>query len=331
MKKLIPIVLCVALIIGCFFACAPKKSDENISTVVVINEGDSIFKIASILEQEGIITNSPGFITKVIITGDRSKLKYGKFLVSSNMEYADLIETLSGSGISEEVTTITIPEGYSVQQIAEMLGKSDVRVTEVEFYEALKDDYNYDFIKNIPDVPGRDYKLQGFLFPSTYEVYVDSDAHDIINILLGEFEKQYQAAGDNNSGLSFYDAMIMASLVQREGLLKSELPIIAGVIKNRIEQDMILQIDATVAYAITNGKYTVNMVTYDDLETDSPYNTYKYPGLPAGPICNPGAEAIKGALNPAEHEYLYYHTDEIKKDGSHIFTKTYEEHKNTMN
>ena len=174
------------------------------------------------------------------------------------------------------------------------------------------------------------YKLQGYLFPSTHIFDEDSTAHDIIDRFLGEFEKQYDTVkGHLPEGMSMNEAIIRASLVEREAKLDSERATISGVIQNRLDVDMILQIDATVVYAITDGMYDVEQVLYSDLRIESPYNTYQNKGLPAGAICNPGLKAIVAAIKPEKHNYIYYHTDEEKKDGSHIFTETFSEHTNS--
>ena len=125
--------------------------------------------------------------------------------------------------------------------------------------------------------------------------------------------------------------MTVASLIEREATLSSERPLVSGVIYNRLKIDMLLQIDASVIYGKTLGKYDMEVVLNKDLEDASAYNVYKNKGLPPGPICNPGRESIDAAANPASHDYLYYHTDTKKNDGSHIFTKTFDEHLETMN
>ena len=167
------------------------------------------------------------------------------------------------------------------------------------------------------------------MYPSTYEFYADATAETVIETMLSEFEKQVSPLGISPDKM--YDTITIASLVEREAKLDSERATISGVIKNRIMNDMPLQIDATVVYAISDVMYDVERVFYKDLETDSKYNTYKYKGLPAGPICCPGISSIRAAQNPQNHSFLYYHTDTSKNDGSHIFTETYDEHTSTMN
>jgi UPF0755 protein len=121
-----------------------------------------------------------------------------------------------------------------------------------------------------------------------------------------------------------------ASIIERETMVDSERVTVAGVIKNRLEKGMLLQMCPTALYPITDGIYDKNTVTYEDTKVDSPYNTYVNKGLPIGPIACPGLESLEAALNPEEHDFLFYHTDKKKNDGSHIFTKTYQEHTNTQ-
>ncbi|MDD4689791.1 MAG: endolytic transglycosylase MltG [Eubacteriales bacterium] len=329
MKKALSIMLCVVIILTGFIGCN-SKSGEMITKTITVDQGESIFQIASKLKDEGIISNKAMFILSLVLSGYRSKLKYGTFPLSSDMTNKEILVSLAGGGISTEVAMITIPEGSSVQQIADIVDKSDIAVSSKDFYDALDDEYDYAFIKEIPN-DGYDYKLQGFLFPSTYEFYIDASAHDIIDRLLSEFENQYKNAGENKTDMNMYQIITVASILEKEALIKSEIPIISGVIQNRRRAQMPLQICATVLYAVTEGMYDKTTVTYKDLEVKSLYNTYKNSGLPVGPISNPGLEAIKAALNPEKNDYLYYHTDEEKKDGSHIFTKTFQDHKDTLN
>ena len=146
--------------------------------------------------------------------------------------------------------------------------------------------------------------------------------------VLCAFEKNVNIPKDKE--LDYYELLTLASIVEREAKIDNERAKIAGVFMNRLKIDMPLQACATVIYAKSEGAYDMDVVLYTDLEVDSPYNTYKNSGLPAGPICNPGIKAIEATINPESHSYLYYHTDETKKDGSHIFTETYQEHSQTQ-
>ncbi len=321
--KLLKKGLClIAIIIIIIFIASSFGGGKDVT--ITVGQGQSLMEIAQTLKDNDVISSKYLFVIKAKLSGNTANLKYGDFVLNSDMSYDEIIKELTTGGAKKETVTLTIPEGYS----AEMIGAKceDIGIcTKDEFLAALSDDYDYDFIKKIPKEDVK-YPLQGFLFPSTYEIYADSTAHDVVDTLLAEFEKQYPGSFDD-----IYDIITMASLVERETKLDSERKTIAGVIQNRINKDMLLQIDASVVYAITDGMYDVDMVYFKDLETKSKYNTYKYTGLPAGPICNPGLESIEAALSPEKHAYLYYHTDEIKKDGSHIFTKTFDEHTSTMN
>ena len=319
----------VIIIIVCALMLAEKInfSKDDSPVTVTISEGASTNDIYKILKDEKLVKTKIGFLACLKTSKYNGKLRYGTFNLKRNMSINEIFKTLTTGGASVETFTLTVPEGFSAEKIAQRLSEMNI-CTSKEFLDALNDDYDYSFIKDIPKKNYK-YKLQGFLYPSTYEFYTTATAHEIIDTLLAEFEKKYSGI-KNNSGMSMFDTITLASLVEREAKLAEERPKIAGVIKNRLKINMLLQIDATVVYAISDGLYDTDRVLYKDLETDSPYNTYKYTGLPAGPICSPGIKSIEAAINSESHNYLYYHTDETKKDGSHIFTENYSDHTNTQ-
>ncbi len=319
--------LCVfaaLVVIAIVIIFSPNRARLTEDTLVVIPKGSSVGEISDILKDEGVISGKLSFVANTILSGKKSDLKYGDFTFSPKMSYKEVINILCKKGAKRETVTVTIPEGYSAEMIIEKLTGAGLADKD-KFEAAMAMDYDYEFLKTAKINPGCKYKLQGFLFPSTYEFYKDAKAEDIINIMLQEFEKQYKSLEIGYENI--YEIITKAALIEREAKLDSEREKIAGVIENRIKQDMKLQIDASVVYAISDGLYDVERVYYKDLEVDSPYNTYKYKGLPIGPICNPGVRSIEAANNPEHHEYLYYHTDTKKNDGSHIFSKTFEEHK----
>lgn len=239
--------------------------------------------------------------------------------------------------IAEENQTVTImfPEGYSIDMMAKRLEEKQIFKAD-EFLAAVKktDLYKNEWIQEIPEVKGVKYRLEGFLYPDTYNIYKKSKPKDLIQKMLNNFEQKYNRLEKTYNGKhSMYEVATISSMVEREASVEKERPIIAGVIENRLAKKMKLQIDPTVLYPVTDGMYDAKKVYYKDLKIDSPYNTYKNPGLPAGPICNPGYTAWEAAMNPKKHDYLYYRTDESGKD-THVFTKTFEEHKkvkDTMN
>lgn len=332
MKKIATLILIMALLALAIFS-APYLTEffsntdiEGENVEFVIDSGESVSSIAKRLKENNLIKHEAVFVIKIKLENVATKIQKGTFSLNTGMSLNTIIKTLITSGGGKSFI-LTIPEGYSAEQIAKKL--SDMGIcTYDEFISALDDEYDYAFLKNIPKNNYK-IKLQGFLFPQTYEFFEDVTPHQIIDTLLLEFEKQYSKIGDVKS--INYNTIILASLVERESKLDTERDTIAGVIKNRLDRNMLLQIDASVVYFLSDGLYNVDKVYYKDLEKESVYNTYKYKGLPEGPICNPGIKSLKAALMPAHHDYLYYHTDETKKDGSHIFTKNYEEHLNTQN
>lgn len=307
-----------------------RSESSDITVEVYIPEGASEQKIAEILKEKGVINYEISFRLKMYNSPYRGKLNYGAYTLYKEMCLDDVIRTLAKPSIVEKGIKFTVPEGWSAEKIAELC-ESKGFCSKEEFLKTLKEgEFNYSFIDEIPDVQGVKYKLEGYLFPSTHFFDEDANAYMIIDTLLGEFERQYNKVKSKKpQDVSMNDIIIKASMIEREAKIDSERAKIAGVIENRLKKGMLLQIDATVVYVISEGKYDVDRVLYKDLETDSPYNTYKYEGLPAGAICNPGILSIQAAMEPEAHNYLYYHTDTNKNDGSHIFSENFSQHTNS--
>lgn len=324
-KRLLQLVI---IIIAVVFAVNFISSMFDSGTVTInIKEGTSATQIAKILKDEGVINSRLWFLMRLSTSGYGNKLQYGTFKMDKNDSISEIIEILTTKGAKKNTVTLTIPEGYSVERIKARVTELGL-CTDSEFEAALNKDYDYSFLNVVPDSKDIRYKLQGFLYPSTYEFYADASAETVITTMLSEFEKQISSLNIPEDRL--YEVITKASMVEREAKVASERQIIAGVFENRLKKNMLMQIDATVVYAISDGMYNVERVYYKDLETSSKYNTYKYKGLPVGPICCPGISSIKAANNPSNHNYLYYHTDTQKNDGSHIFTETYQQHTNTQ-
>ncbi len=334
-KKIVLLIFLIAVILTAA-VCAPVLAELMRSTSgteivnVVIPAGSSEQAIASILKENGVINSEISFRIKMKMSPYRGQLKYGTFVLNEKMCLDDLIDALRTSTEFEEGIKITIPEGFSAEQIAARCESKGLVSKEAFLKELEKGDFDYDFIKDIPKRDGVKYKLQGYLFPSTHNFDQNATAHEIIDTLLGEFEKQYKTVEHKlPEGMTMDEAIVRASLIEREAKLDSERKTISGVIQNRIDKGMLLQVDAAIVYVISDGMYDVDRVLYSDLEVDSPYNIYKNEGLPVGAICNPGIESIEAAMEPETHSYLFYHTDTKKNDGSHIFTETFSQHKNS--
>jgi len=331
-KTFIAVILILIAVAAAFFLTVfmeytrMHSSDETV--IVEIPKGASEKKIAEVLKDSGVIDYEINFRLKMKSSPYRGKLNYGKYSLRKKMKIEDAIEELSKPSDLAKGIKLTVPEGFSAEMIAARCEKLGI-CTARDFLDELENgEFNYSFIKDIPENSNVKYKLQGYLFPSTHIFKADTVAHRVINKLLSEFEKQYNKVKDMlPKGMDMAEAINRAALIEREAKLDKEREMISGVIDNRLEIGMRLQIDASVVYAISDGLYDVDRVLYKDLETDSLYNTYKYAGLPAGPICNPGIESIRAAMNPTEHKYLYYHTDTDKNDGSHIFSETFSQHK----
>ncbi|MGZ9584800.1 endolytic transglycosylase MltG [Paenibacillus marinisediminis] len=306
------------------------KQDQTVR--VEIERGSVISTIANQLETNGIIQNSLLFQGYLKYHKEGSKFQAGTYDFKPGMTYDEIIAKLNaGDVVKEEMVRFTIPEGYTVEQIADKLNEEGI-VTKDEFLKAAE---KIQASGKLPygAVPSKQakYPLEGYLFPSTYEMKVGSTAEDIINRMLQEMEKRIAAipnweADMKQRGLDLNGLLTVASLIEREVVVDEERALVAGVIYNRIDQGMKLQIDATVQYALDEPK---ERLYYKDLEIDSPYNTYKIEGLPPGPIANPSIASIEAALKPEASEYLFYVT---KKDGSntHLFAKTFAEHEKNI-
>jgi UPF0755 protein len=212
---------------------------------------------------------------------------------------------------------MTVPEGFTVGQTAERVAEA-TNVTAEEFDAAAAGgDYQVSIIP-----AEKQGNLEGFLFPKTYELALDVSAREVVERMLSQFQIEvvdldWTKAED--LGVTPYEVITIASLIEREAVLDDERPLVAAVIFNRLNAGMRLQIDATVQYALPQWK---DVLTYEDLETPSPYNTYLNYGLPPTPICSPGKRSIVAALNPADVDYIYY---VATGDGGHFFTSDYNE------
>lgn len=273
------------------------------------------------LSKEGFIKNK--IFAKIYVRQHKldKNLKVGVYNFNTSMTPTQIFDKLLKGEIDPDVVTVTIPEGFNVKQIADKLYKAEI-IKDVNAFlkEAQEGQFTYDFIAQIPK--NRPSRLEGYLFPDTYEFKKGIKEHDVINKMLGRFEKVYKEAEINKSpelNATMDQILTMASIVEREARKKEDRPVIAGVFYNRLKTSMKLQSCATVQYIL--GEQKENL-TYKDIEIDSPYNTYKYAGLPVGPICSPGKSAIEAALSPEKNDYLYF---VAKGDGGHYFAKTYNE------
>jgi UPF0755 protein len=286
---------------------------------VTIPEGVTLSEIGRILEDAGVVRHAFTFVRKAEEDGHGGDLKPGTYELRVNEPYDSLIAVLL-AGEKAETATVTIPEGFTLEQTSRRWAKKVDGFGAAAFRRIAAEDP--------PAVELEGYKegttLEGLLFPATYEVLRTLKPRRAVELqleaLFANLEK-VDLGRAREANLTTYDVLIIASLVEREARAADERPLIAAVIWNRLREGMPLQIDATVQYALPEYK---EQLTYDDLEIDSPYNTYKIAGLPPTPIANPGLASIQAAADPADVDYLYY---VAKGDGSgeHYFSTTYEE------
>lgn len=303
------------------------KTEEQSSTVgtgeiidIEIPEGASTKDIAKALKDAGLIDNEFMFRMKSRFDGFDGTYKHGEYSIAKGTEDSAIMALLQEGNVNAGKIKITIPEGFTQQQIGNLLEQQGIMTADVFMQEANTGVFEYPFLDGLKDRPSR---LEGYLFPDTYFLKEGATANDIICKMLDRFQQVYTEALDGrleDSEYSLDEMITIASIVESEIQLSEERPIAAGVIYNRLEEEMPLQMDSTVLYAMGIKK---EKVTYKDLEVDSPYNTYQNTGLPEGPICNPGQAAIEAAVSPAEHKYLYYVLKE-RGSGEHVYQETYE-------
>lgn len=317
---LIAVLLVVAFIAGAsysaYYIFTPMGGRGPVR--VDVPKGASGVLVARNLENAGLIRNEILFIIVLRTTNSGSKIKPGNYIVDPNKNMMEILHQLTkGQG---KLRLVTIPEGLTINQIADLLDRKEI-VNRKDFISATKSrEYQ---------INGKDVKnLEGYLLPETYDFPKRFEADDIVGRMIGEFNGVVVPVYNKKKGslpvkLSLRKVVVLASLVEREAQVPSERPVIASVYYNRLKKGMLLQCDATVQYALGKNK---PVLKYSDLEIDSPYNTYKYRGLPPGPIANPGFDSIKAVLNSKKTDFLYYVRNDKKNDGSHIFSKSLAEH-----
>lgn len=323
------IVLVVALIVGLLsftfmnHLMNPPEEELNLTgktVTITIPEGAGTEDIAKILKENKLIGSVFGFKLTSKLEGFDGTYKQGTYEVDTGLTKKQIMELLQSGKVSANLK-VTIPEGYTVQQIAAKVAETEICTAEEFISECNNGTFEYDFLKDLPD---RAYKLEGYLFPDTYFLQEGMTAHDIINAMLARFDQMYTEEYQKAVEASDYtldEIVTIASMIEKEIKVADERATAAGVIYNRLRDGITLGIDATVLYAV--GK-TSGELTQDDLNTDSPYNTRKNYGLPLGPISNPGESSFKAALYPETNDYLYYVVEAVGKD-NHVFCKTYDE------
>ena len=292
-----------------------KIKDEEI---IEVGEGDSFYGVLNKLSEEDKIKNE--FLVKLYlkIRGIKPEVLAGTYKLDKSMTLDEIITLLSNDSTIGKIY-ITIPEGYTIDDIATELEENNICSSE-DFINSVK---NYDLPAYVSNNPNKRYNLEGFLFPDTYSFNENENADFVVKTMINRFEEVWQELVQSLN-LSIADDEIekivnVASIIEKEAVVDSERSLISSVIYNRIAIEMPLQIDATVIYSYG---YHIEKMYEKHLEIDSPYNTYMYYGLPIGPISNPGRASLMAALKPEKTDYLYYL---LESEYTHYFTDNYDD------
>ncbi|MGL5330200.1 MAG: endolytic transglycosylase MltG [Peptostreptococcaceae bacterium] len=313
----------VVVLIGTLvsFGIGPYNKNNKKDIVVDIPSGSSVSSISNILYENKLIRNKALFKVVVKISGDAQDIKAGKYLVNQTYSNKDILNLLVSGKIYNDGIKITIPEGSTSMEIIDTLTKK--KIGNKDKYKELINNPskfydNYEFLDSEDIV-----SLEGFLYPDTYYFKENDSEEKVISTMLSRFKKEYTESLDNRRkemNMTLQEVINLSSIIEKEAVLDKDRPIIASVFYNRLDIDMKLQSDATIQYIFEERK---KIVTYKDLEIDSPYNTYLYKGLPPTPIANPGIKSIKAALYPEATKYIYF---VAKMDGGNNYSENYEDH-----
>lgn len=311
--------------------CAFNK--EDITATIEVTADDTIGTIADKLHDAGLIEYKWFFRLFATVADAKDKIGTGTYELSTEMDYRALIVGMhnSSGNLNSDTVRVTIPEGYTVSQIIKLLAENGVN-TEENLLEAAKTaNFDYDYIDNNSEDISR---LEGYLFPDTYDFYLNEKASSALNRLIKNFNSKLdeeKLAQAEARGYDLQDIITIASLIEKE-TDGTDQANIASVIYNRLEGPGdkggtygMLQIDASLLYALPDH---TGPITNEDKQVDSKYNLYKYAGLPPTPIANPGLASIEAALDPADTNYYYY---ALGKDGKHHFSSTLAEHNAFLN
>ncbi|CAM3443991.1 endolytic transglycosylase MltG [Hydrogenibacillus schlegelii] len=294
---------------------------------VTVPAGADVRAIGRALQKAGLIRNDIVFwaYVRLMRPDAAGRLQAGVYRFRPGMTLEAIVDALARGDVYRETVTFTIPEGFTVEEIADRLQTLGLVDRDVFLREVKEGDFAFRYLDRIPVSPERKYRLEGYLFPDTYTVDKNASAHAIIERMLRRFEEMFPEAWAERAavlGLSVDQAVTLASIVEREAVRDDERARIAGVFYNRIKARWRLESCATVEYVLDVHK---ERLTLEDLKVNDPYNTYLHDGLPPGPIANPGKKSLEAVLWPEEHDYFFF---VAKNDGSggHYFSKTYEEH-----
>lgn len=310
---IISTVFLALLLVAYFWNFFPEDPGSAQKFVYEVPYGTSLRQVGTELRERGIIRSGLAFEIYVRLNPGKRMVKAGRYQLGPGMSLFSVVKELR-RGIPSQIR-ITVPEGLTTQEIANLFSEKGLSNRD-RFLALLKDS------QFISGVMGEPWKVvpEGYLFPDTYDFSLDATEEEIITKMLKRFTEVLESEFGATTPLQRRQIVIIASIVEKEARKAEERPIIAGIFYNRLRLGYPLQSCATVQYAL--GKHKERLY-YKDLEVSSPYNTYRYSGLPPGPIANPGLASLRAAVSPAQVDYLYF---VAKPDGGHIFSSTYRQH-----
>jgi len=300
----------------CWFLFVPP-SKKAFTKIIFIKKGTPLKKVSEILKQEGIIKNRQLFVLLATILGKKAKVKAGEYEFHTQMLPLEVFNALVKGQVKRHL--VTIPEGYTLSQIAQLL--EDLNLVKKEEFLQKASSPAFINVLGLSQLAGP--TLEGYLFPDTYHLIHEMDSEEVIQVMVHQFKKVLGSELTKRAsalGISEREAVILASIIEKETSLPEEKPLISTVFHNRLKKKIPLQSDPTVIYGIKN--FNGNL-TKEHLLRPTPYNTYRIAGLPPTPICNPGKDSLLAAVHPASVSYLYFVS---KNDGSHYFSCDIEEH-----
>lgn len=331
--KFVIIFLVVLIILTCgsYKIGTSSVSKDSFEVKITIPKESTYLSISNLLKENNLI-RSESFYKIYIKIFKPNNLKAGIYTLNRNMNVKEIVDTLEGNVKSEEIT-ITIPEGKHIEEVAEIISsKINMSKEDILLYWQNEEVLNslidkYWFLTDVIKKEGIRYSLEGYFFPDTYSILKESKIEDITYKMLDKMDEVLSKYKEeiSNSKFNVHEILTLASIVEHEAILDSDRPMIAGVFINRLDKSMKLQSCATVGYAINEWKLSYD---YKDLQTDSPYNTYFYEGLPIGPGNMPGELSIGAVLRPTKHDYYYFLANVNDKDSKKTYySKTYLEHR----
>lgn len=295
------------------FISASPGAGKNV-LIFDFGQGQSLKKIASALEERKVISSAAMFVVYARLHGDAARLQAGYYRFSDAMTPSEILRRMVAGDVYS--VRFTVPEGYSIYQVAELISGRGL----FDKKAFLRECFSRPLLREL-GIDGK--SVEGYLYPSTYDITPGMAPDDLIRQMVANFQKIYDRDFAGRAGethLSKREIIILASMIEKEAIMPEERPIIASVFRNRMQRGMPLQSDPTAVYGV---RAFAGNVSRNDITRNTPYNTYLISGLPPGPIGNPGSGAIEAVVNPARTTYLYF---VAKKDGTHCFSNTLEEH-----